>query len=99
MCCNWYRCARSSATRSICTERNSGKSAAVIGVGPAGLTAAEAASGAGARVDVCDAMLPVGRKFLMTGKGGLNLIRFAAWRALLLPAGAKLAAMNFPFWP
>ncbi len=46
----------------------------IIGGGPAGLMAAEviAASGA-ARVDVYDAMPSVGRKFLMAGKGGLNL--------------------------
>jgi len=46
---------------------------AIIGGGPAGLMAAEAASKSGARVDVYDAMPSVGRKFLMAGKGGLNL--------------------------
>ena len=46
---------------------------AVIGGGPAGLMAAEVASAAGARVDVYDAMPSVGRKFLMAGKGGMNL--------------------------
>ncbi len=50
-----------------------GRSVAIIGGGPAGLMAAEAASSAGARVDVYDAMPSVGRKFLMAGKGGLNL--------------------------
>ncbi len=35
--------------------------------------AAEAACAAGARVDVYDAMGSVGRKFLLAGKGGLNL--------------------------
>ncbi|MBI2799593.1 MAG: TIGR03862 family flavoprotein [Gammaproteobacteria bacterium] len=46
---------------------------AVIGGGPAGLMAAEAAVIAGARVTVFDGMASVGRKFLLAGKGGLNL--------------------------
>ena len=45
----------------------------VIGGGPAGLRAAEVASEAGARVTVCDQKPSVGRKFLVAGKGGLNL--------------------------
>ena len=45
----------------------------VIGGGPAGLMAAEAASAGGAQVDLYDAMASVGRKFLLAGKGGLNL--------------------------
>ena len=45
---------------------------AVIGAGPAGLMAAEVLAG-GARVTVYDAMPSVGRKFLMAGRGGLNL--------------------------
>lgn len=46
---------------------------AVIGGGPAGLMAAEALASGGARVDVYDAMPSVGRKFLMAGKGGMNI--------------------------
>jgi predicted flavoprotein YhiN len=45
---------------------------AIIGGGPAGLMAAEAASVTGAQVDLYDAMASVGRKFLLAGKGGLN---------------------------
>ena len=45
----------------------------VIGGGPAGLRAAEVASAAGARVSLCDQKRSVGRKFLVAGKGGLNL--------------------------
>lgn len=45
----------------------------VIGGGPAGLMAAEALAAAGRQVDVYDAMPSVGRKFLLAGKGGLNL--------------------------
>lgn len=46
---------------------------AVIGGGPAGLMAAEVLSSANLKVDVYDAMPSVGRKFLLAGKGGMNL--------------------------
>jgi len=46
---------------------------AVIGGGPAGLMAAEQLAGRGLAVDLFDAMPSVGRKFLLAGKGGLNL--------------------------
>jgi uncharacterized flavoprotein (TIGR03862 family) len=46
---------------------------AVIGGGPAGLMAAEVLSQAGVRVDLYDAMPSVGRKFLLAGKGGMNI--------------------------
>ena len=46
---------------------------AIIGGGPAGLMAAEVLSRAGVRVDLFDAMPSVGRKFLLAGKGGMNL--------------------------
>jgi len=45
----------------------------VIGAGPAGLMAAERLSAAGHRVTVFDRMATPGRKFLMAGRGGLNL--------------------------
>lgn len=48
-------------------------SVAIIGGGPAGLMAAEVLSHAGVKVDLYDAMPSVGRKFLMAGKGGLNI--------------------------
>ncbi len=46
---------------------------AIVGGGPAGLIAAETARAAGAEVDVYEAKGSVGRKFLIAGKGGLNL--------------------------
>ena len=46
---------------------------AIVGGGPAGLMAAEAANAAGLAVDVFEAKGSVGRKFLIAGKGGLNL--------------------------
>src|SRR5712691_11266169 len=49
------------------------RSVLITGGGPAGLRAAEVANAAGARVVVCDAQRSVGRKFLVAGRGGLNL--------------------------
>ena len=46
---------------------------AVIGAGPAGLMAAEILATDGARVTVYERMPSVGRKFLLAGRGGLNL--------------------------
>jgi uncharacterized flavoprotein (TIGR03862 family) len=48
-------------------------SLAIIGGGPAGLMAAETARAAGVEVDVFEAKGSVGRKFLIAGKGGMNL--------------------------
>ncbi|MEI6073565.1 MAG: TIGR03862 family flavoprotein [Verrucomicrobiae bacterium] len=45
----------------------------VVGGGPAGLRAAEVAADAGVPVAVFDAMPSVGRKFLVAGRGGLNI--------------------------
>ena len=64
------------------------KSAAVIGAGPAGLMAAEVISQAGIRVDVYDAMPSAGRKFLMAGKGGLNITHSEARPQFLARYGA-----------
>ncbi|MEY4598871.1 MAG: hypothetical protein RLZZ445_1668 [Pseudomonadota bacterium] len=47
--------------------------AVVIGGGPAGLMAAEVLLAGGMTVDLYDAMPSVGRKFLLAGKGGLNI--------------------------
>jgi len=46
---------------------------AIIGGGPAGLMAAQVLSDAGQAVHLFDAMPSIGRKFLLAGKGGLNL--------------------------
>lgn len=45
----------------------------IVGAGPAGLMAADILSAAGMSVDVFEAKPSVGRKFLMAGKGGLNI--------------------------
>jgi uncharacterized flavoprotein (TIGR03862 family) len=49
------------------------KRVAIIGGGPAGLMAAQVLVDAGVAVHLYDAMPSVGRKFLLAGKGGLNL--------------------------
>lgn len=56
---------------------------AVIGAGPAGLIAAETLAEAGSAVTVFDHMPSVGRKFLMAGRGGLNLTHAEALEAFL----------------
>ncbi|OYQ33704.1 aminoacetone oxidase family FAD-binding enzyme [Niveispirillum lacus] len=45
----------------------------IIGAGPAGLMAAEILAGAGYGVEIHDAMPSPARKFLMAGRGGLNI--------------------------
>lgn len=61
----------------------------VIGAGPAGLMAAEAAVDAGRRVDVYDAMPSAGRKFLLAGKGGLNLTHGEPFERFCARYGAR----------
>jgi uncharacterized flavoprotein (TIGR03862 family) len=56
---------------------------AVIGAGPAGLMAAEVLAQGGAHVTVYDAMPSAGRKFLMAGRGGLNLTHSEPLRQFL----------------
>jgi uncharacterized flavoprotein (TIGR03862 family) len=66
-------------------------SVAVIGAGPAGLMAAEVLTQGGASVTVYDAMPSVGRKFLLAGRGGLNLTYSEAVPAFLARYGAATA--------
>jgi uncharacterized flavoprotein (TIGR03862 family) len=61
---------------------------AVIGAGPAGLMAAEVLAQGGAKVTVYDAMASAGRKFLMAGRGGLNLTHSEALPEFLERYGA-----------
>jgi uncharacterized flavoprotein (TIGR03862 family) len=61
---------------------------AVVGAGPAGLMAAEVLAQGGADVTVHDAMPSAGRKFLMAGRGGLNLTHSEVPPAFLTRYGA-----------
>src|SRR6187551_2808001 len=69
-------------------------SVVIIGGGPAGLMAAEAAVTAGATVELFDAMPSVGRKFLLAGKGGLNLTHSEPLEPFLDRFGARRAALE-----
>ncbi len=66
-------------------------SAAVIGGGPAGLMATEVLVNAGVQVDLYDAMPSLGRKFLMAGKGGLNLTHAEPYETFLTRYGPRQA--------
>ena len=67
---------------------------AIIGGGPAGLMAAESARAAGVEVDLYDAMASVGRKFLLAGKGGLNLTHAEPSEKFLARYGARRAQVE-----
>ncbi len=60
---------------------------AIIGGGPAGLMAAEVIAAAGVSVRVFERMPSVGRKFLMAGRGGLNITHSEAFDAFLARYG------------
>ena len=80
----------------------------IIGGGPAGLMAAEIASGAGHAVTIYESMPTVGRKLLMAGKSGLNLThaephemfvsRFGAAAERLRPALDAFTAGDVRAW-
>jgi len=76
------------------TDPTAARRAAVIGAGPAGLMAAERLAAGGASVDVYDAMPSVGRKFLLAGKGGLNLTHGEALEPFLDRYGARRPALE-----
>jgi uncharacterized flavoprotein (TIGR03862 family) len=65
-------------------------SVAVVGAGPAGLIAAEVLAQGGARVTVFDRMPAAGRKFLLAGRGGLNLTHSEPLDAFLARYGAAM---------
>ncbi|MBE3117551.1 MAG: TIGR03862 family flavoprotein [Candidatus Atribacteria bacterium] len=84
------------------------RSVAVVGGGPAGLMAAEVLIQGGVRVDLYDSMPSVGRKFLVAGKGGLNLThaesreqfhsRYGTRRAQLEPLLDKFGPEDLRRW-
>ncbi|WP_266168903.1 TIGR03862 family flavoprotein [Dyella subtropica] len=61
----------------------------IIGGGPAGLMAAEAAREAGVAVDLYEGKGSVGRKFLLAGKGGMNLTHGEAKADFVQRYGAR----------
>lgn len=58
---------------------NASRRVLVIGAGPAGLAAAEVLAQAGCSVTIAERMPSPARKFLMAGRGGLNLTHSEAW--------------------
>jgi uncharacterized flavoprotein (TIGR03862 family) len=70
------------------------KHVAVIGAGPAGLMAAEVLTAGGAGVTVYDRMPSAGRKFLMAGRGGLNLTHSEEIPAFLARYGTAKATLR-----
>lgn len=75
---------------------------AVIGGGPAGLMAAEVLARAGATVTVYDRMPSLARKFLLAGRGGLNLTHSEDLERLLkryAPAEPRLTSAIEAFPP
>ncbi len=81
---------------------------AIVGGGPSGLMAAEILSGSGHAVHLFDAMPSVGRKFLLAGRGGLNLthseardkfeMRYGAHQAMLSPLLSQWGADQLREW-
>ena len=66
----------------------------VIGAGPAGLMAAERLARAGVGVVVHEAMPSVARKFLMAGRGGLNLTHSEAMEGFVGRYGAAAGTVG-----
>ncbi len=73
---------------------NRSENLAIVGGGPAGLMAAEVACATGLQVDVFDAMGSVGRKFLLAGKGGLNLTHSEPFAQFVMRYGARHAEVE-----
>ncbi|MEO9876942.1 MAG: TIGR03862 family flavoprotein [Anderseniella sp.] len=90
------------------SDNADGLTGAVIGAGPAGLMAAEVMARAGLQVTVFDRMPSAGRKFLMAGRGGLNLthsepvdefvLRYGDASAWLGPAVTALSPGDVRTW-
>jgi len=70
------------------------KHVAIIGAGPAGLAAAETLSANGLRVTIFERMPSPARKFLMAGRGGLNLTHSEALETFLPRYGASAANLT-----
>lgn len=67
---------------------------AIVGGGPAGLMAAEVVSAAGMPVTLFDTMPSVGRKFLMAGRGGLNLTHAEPYANFMVRYGTAQAVLQ-----
>jgi uncharacterized flavoprotein (TIGR03862 family) len=87
---------------------STGKRVVVVGAGPAGLAAAEVLAQAGCLVTIHDRMPNPARKFLLAGRGGLNLThsepldaflsRYGAARTRLEPAVRSFTPDDLRAW-
>jgi len=75
-------------------ESNQSQGVAVIGGGPTGLMAAEVLAAAGVHVDVYDAMPSVGRKFLLAGRGGMNITHSEPYDAFVGRYGSRAGELR-----
>ena len=67
---------------------------AIVGGGPAGLSAAEALAGRGHSVTIYERMPTLGRKFLLAGRGGLNLTHSEEQAAFMRRYGRAAARVQ-----
>ncbi len=82
------------ASHSTSPAALTGLAVSIIGGGPAGLIAAEVLIGAGASVDVYEAMPTLGRKFLRAGLGGLNITHSEPFHDFCSRYGDKQSQMR-----
>ncbi|MCE5233056.1 MAG: TIGR03862 family flavoprotein [Mizugakiibacter sp.] len=75
-------------------EARTAATLAVVGGGPAGLMAAETARAAGIEVDLYEGMGSAGRKFLLAGKGGLNLTHGEPFEAFVARYAGRSAEVR-----
>jgi uncharacterized flavoprotein (TIGR03862 family) len=66
----------------------------IIGAGPAGLMAAEILSAGGLPVEIYDRMPSVARKFLMAGRGGLNLTHSEPFERFVTRYGKRAQSLR-----
>ena len=84
------------------TQSSADTTVAIIGGGPAGLMAAEVLSRSACDVELFERMPSVGRKFLMAGKGGMNITHSepaAAFRARYGERADRIASLLDAFGP
>lgn len=75
-------------------SEQSRREVAVIGAGPAGMMAAEEIAKAGFRVTVYERMPSAGRKFLLAGRGGLNLTHGEPLEPFMRRYGVRAEALR-----
>ncbi|MTW04278.1 TIGR03862 family flavoprotein [Pseudoduganella ginsengisoli] len=76
------------------TPNNDVARVAIIGGGPAGLMAAQTLAQAGIAADVYDAMPSVGRKFLLAGRGGMNITHSEDYATFITRYGARAEVLR-----